>query len=425
MVELGSGMYASSVELTGREIATWLTEISENDIERVYALVGLDEFIKKLPQSKRSVVSVGDDGMVTGIKTKDTEIPVVNRSEILDEIPNDLAPHLFWETAFKMANTLREDARVLLLDQSDCSRAATLFTGVRMVFGDSYDDVCKKLPEKIVPEDRYATFLKEGITEPIAEKDPGIDDDAEATNMNDILNPSSEELDRFDEWVGAPDNWNREQYYELNLVRNYDPILREFGLRSLFDPLSRQWPKTSAEEKYRALRAVLSKKGILEGKEFHDVVTILDVDVVKPIYEYTKTDLDRMTLGSTLLLQDLLAPKYALPVVSSEVAEVWNRYQELRDGRKVSAVRTRLEKSDAPVLGREQFDSLSHEGSTYPVERKIEDVRKVVTSGIPLLDAVMLHQYHYRAENRRYVLEQLPLDMLALTAVVVGGRYRK
>lgn len=419
MRELEHGLYVLPLAAdsnAGRDLGT---QISEAEIERVYTLIDLHQAIDKLGKSDARFINVNDENEATCVKTGDRAIPVVEVANVLDGIPDELGTHYFWESVFKLAISIKEDARVLLLDDDGLPRAAVIHTALKMVLGDTFDEARSLLPKGLHLPGTYVSLLKKGISEPIAEKDPGIEDTAASKSMEDIFNPSQEELDRFQEWLEAPRNRNRDRYHELLALHEADDSLKASGLRSVFDPLSRQWRQTKPGAKWRAFRALLEKESLFEEEDVASMAIVFRDSILDFLFDYTDTSLDGVILGATLFLNGALDSEFELPVSETSVTRAWNRYNELLDGRKVGGVRNRIDKAHVPILGREHFDSMSTEGESMPLEQKLVDIRKVLDGGISLLDAVMVHRNHYKSKNYRHVLQQLPLDLLALTAAAL------
>lgn len=419
MVELSNRLYALGLAPKGWAVQEWLSDLEEAGVELIYVLGDFEQAISRMTSGDAAGVKKSQHGGLATLRFGQRDLPVLDRSGVMEAIDEELGPHNFWETVFRITCSMEEDATILLVDGENLAQATAVAVAVHMIRGSSYETALEQLGDEHQPDEPFRELLSRGITEPVPEREPDDDSGTGSEGWDDVLNPPQEKLDQFQTWWDAPDNRNREEYYELQKLRQAHPSLKQHGLRSIIDPLSRQWNQTSRDAKYEAFSALIDKTNFREEDHISSIALGFKLELVDGILRYTGTNLDRLILGGSLLLHGALDKGFIFPVSPEEVQTHWNRYHELLDGRKVSSVANRFHKLRLPTLGRDHFDSLSHEGETTPVESKIADVRSVLEGGVPLLDAVMVHRYRYREKNRRYVIEQLPLDLFALTAVVL------
>ena len=416
-IEGASPLFQSRIPSAPTEFSRWTKEITDSDIDFVFCIA--------LPEERDTERKNFD----TWEKQSKDRITVIRPSLPDQGVPEDIDAHEFWANAFFAATSVSENANVLICAAGDLSRAGAFAAAILMIQGFTAEQAIAEAephaPAKIDAE--YRDFLLQGIREPVEElsPDPPTSSSEHSDGKIDVFATISEEDQaRFDAWMDAPDNREREAYAELIEVRSCHPSLKQHGLRSVVDIDSQGWKNTSRDQKMEAItrlcEIVSPRDFSVDKNELPSWSLMSDRMILRPLYRHTPVDLDTSIIGGALILQAVLDTGFALPVSESETAETLQRYRELLDGRKIRKVQSALEKRGVASLGRDEFDSLSTEGESTPLDEKIASIKRVISAGIPLLDAIMVHRYHYRERQRRYVLEQLPRDLYGLALYSVS-----
>ena len=421
-------LYVGILPKTETETQKWLRDLEASDIDAVLALTTADKAPmegKERPEWRERIQdNEGSPLLPIGFRQVRLEELAVDPSLQLDR----LGTHELWEQAFSLANSIAESAHIGIFSFSTEQRALALAAAILMVLGRGAEDAIRELNAQGMPQFSTETrkFLAKGIPEPI-EKHMYPDDDYDTTgkqdeDMSSVLNVTEEQLDAFQEFMEAPDNFNRHEFQELQQLRATHRTLEDFGLRSILDPAAESWHKSASEEKKNAFQMAfrhLKTRWSSTSDRFNGISLAVLLGMIQPVRSYAPLPLSSQILAATMMAQAAIDADYEIPSQKETVTQARERYEKLLDGRKLKSVETRLERAGVARLGREELDSGSAEGEQTALDDKITALQNIVDAGIPLLDAVMLYQHRYRDDNRRYILEQLPADLFALAGVIM------
>ncbi len=381
------------------ELASWLAEAREAEIERVVCLVPEDEIAAVAPEyAEWRAKRLKPDRRGGAVYTGEPRLRVLNIPLPHAAAPGEDEAHAFREAAFAIAGSVLEDARVLIHCDTGVGRTGMFAAAVLIALGHSEHEAARAVAEAGSPieTDRRREFLQRGIPGPVLDPMPAGDSAEHATRL-----------------VSGPNNRNRRHLEALKAVRAAHPVLEAYGLRTLLDPCSRRWSMSGGREKLEALSAVVERKrkesprlprAICEQRLSIGIV----LDLLQPFQNAVECGFERIVFAGITLLQAAVdaGSGYGVPVSEYSCSEAFAEFRRLqvrlKDRRHRNVLRRRAEAAGLgpQPLGRYELDSASSEGKKLTLAEKCLRIRAVAQSDLSLTEAVVLYISHYGSAGR-------------------------
>ncbi len=405
------------------ELASWLAEAREAEIERVVCLVPEDEIAAvALEYAEWRAKRLKPDRRGGAVYTGEPRLRVLNIPLPDAAAPGEDEAHAFWEAAFAIAGSVLEDARVLIHGTTGVGRTGMFAAAVLIALGHSEHEAARAVAEAGSPieTDRLREFLQRGIPGPVLDPmpagdegkaggafaaradervdkrvdkraDEGADKRAAERDLEPGVEPAveagfeqggepggepgsrraSEQATRL---ITGPNNRNRRHLEALKAARAAHAVLEAYGLRTLLDPCSRRWSMSGGREKLEALSAVVERKrkespglprAICEQRLSIGIV----LDLLQPFQNAVECGFERIVFAGITLLQASVDAGlgYGVPVSEHSCSEAFAEFRRLqvrlKDRRHRNALRRRAE---AAGLGHSRSAATS---STAPRRR--------------------------------------------------------
>jgi len=342
------------------ELASWLAEAREAEIERVVCLVGEDEIAAVAPEyAEWRAKRLKPDRRGGAVYTGEPRLRVLNIPLPDAAAPGEDEAHAFWEAAFAIAGSVLEDARVLIHGTTGVGRTGMFAAAVLIALGQSEHEAARAVAEAGSPieTDRRRESLQRGIPGPVLDPMPAGDSAEHATRL-----------------VSGPNNRNHRHLEALKAVRAAHPVLEAYGLRTLLDPCSRRWSMSGGREKLEALSAVVERKrkespGLPRPIREQRLSIGIVLDLLQPFQNAVECGFERIVFAGITLLQASVDAGlgYGVPVSEHSCSEAFAEFRRLqvrlKDRRHRNALRRRAE---AAGLGHSRSAATS---STAPRRR--------------------------------------------------------
>ena len=432
------------------ELASWLAEVREAEIERVVCLVPEDEIAAVAPEyAEWRAKRLKPDRRSGAVYTGEPRLRVLNLPLPRAAAPGEDEAHAFWEAAFAIAGSVLEDARVLIHGTTGVGRTGMFAAAVLIALGHSEHEAARAVAEAGSPieTDRLGEFLQRGIPGPVldpmpagdegkaggafaaraderadegvdkraAERDlePGVEPAVEAGFEQGVEPGSRRASEQATRLITGPNNRNRRHLEALKAARAAHPVLEAYGLRTLLDPCSRRWSMSGGREKLEALSAVVERKrkdspglprAICEQRLSIGIV----LDLLQPFQNAVECGFERIVFAGITLLQASVDAGlgHGVPVSEHSCSEAFAEFRRLqvrlKDRRHRNALRRRAEAAGLgpQPLGRYELDSASSEGKKLTLAEKCLRIRAVAQSDLSLTEAVVLYISHYGSAGR-------------------------
>jgi|GEM_PF-5246767 len=381
------------------ELASWLAEAREAEIERVVCLVPEDEIAAVAPEyAEWRAKRLKPDRRGGAVYTGEPRLRVLNIPLPRAAAPAEQEAHAFRETAFAIAGSVLEDARVLIHCDTGVGRSGMFAAAVLIALGHSEHEAARAVAEAGSPieTDRLRESLQRGIPGPVLDPMPAGDSAEHATRL-----------------VSGPNNRNRRHLEALKAVRAAHPVLEAYGLRTLLDPCSRRWRMSGGREKLEALSAVVERKreespGLPRPIREQRLSTGIVLDLLQPFQSAVECGFERIVFAGITLLQASVdaGSGYGVPVSEQARSEAFAEFRRLqvrlKDRRHRNVLRRRAEAAGLgpQPLGRYELDSASSEGKKLTLAEKCLRIRAVAQSDLSLTEAVVLYISHYGSAGR-------------------------
>lgn len=192
-----------------------------------------------------------------------------------------------------------------------------------------------------------------------------------------------------------------------------------YEIKTLFDPLSKEWEETSYEEKrillvdsfkeYKKLKRNLALPGFISRIKANELSEEEYADEPQVAYR-------NLLLAVGFYLNKLIDQSYELPSKVSQAKAIVAELKQLNDGRKKRTrelqeiIRTKCSNNT-----REFFDLPGAEGESSKIPEKINKLKKMQENGITPLEILYLHVLYYESmKTHDHVVSEAPYSAFAL-----------
>ena len=192
-----------------------------------------------------------------------------------------------------------------------------------------------------------------------------------------------------------------------------------YEIKTLFDPLSKEWEGTSYEEKrillvdsfkeYKKLKRNLALPGFISRIKANEISEEEYADEPQVVYK-------NLLLAVGFYLNKLIDPSYEFPSKVSQAKAIVADLKQLNDGRKKRTrelqeiIRTKCSNNT-----REFFDLPGAEGESSKIPEKIIKLKKMQENGITPLEILYLHVLYYESmKTHNHVVQEAPYSAFAL-----------
>ena len=404
-------LYFGDMPGRSKPLDSWTTDLGEHGIDQIVCLIPEDEVAQESPEYADWIDRLESDrsGRYLWLGAKRVSFTQVAVHDY--RVPEDADAHEFWEAAFSVALAASEGDRVFIHCGAGVGRTGMFAVAVLRILGYSPESALDEIADVgSRPEtNEQLQFLSAGIPRPILETQPPADGTEYARRL-----------------ANGPNDRNRNTWQEATRLRAAHPVLQRHGLRTIADPFSRAWLATGHDEKMASFDALARHTlGDISDIDRPDKLFLGYVQLGRPfatlLSGHTRMTPAGPTVAATLFLQAALDNTFALPVSTSEIDVLTERYQKLQTAAKVKALANSFAKKGLGrlPLGRHELDSPSAEAKKLSVSDKLANIRNILESGVPLLDAVLVYRAYYTREKREDVVRQLPEDLATLAGVAV------
>ncbi len=425
-------IYLGDMPGASEPLDRWFSQLQDGGIERVFCLATEDERQEKSPDY--AAWQRNGDASADRVHVLDVSLP----ADLSDFESDQVVLNRFWEHAFLAAYVVAEGKPIFVHSANGDGRAEMFAAAVLIVSGHEPDDAIERICRSGagLDSDDQRAFLRAGIPRPIMETMPPDPKPESAGDSIDVGSPEAQ--GRFQREAENPNSIkNRSIYGPNDDFRNLwqdrsrltesDAALKQNGLRMIADPMSRAWLETTHQEKVGAFCAAMS---VLLGKQTDQpdpffCSVVIQARLHLALSQAVPISDDAFAIAGTCFVQAALDPDYSIPSSKEETDALISRFSELKDGRKRRRVEGNFDRHGLGKLplGREELDANSAEGKSTSIDQKIQRIRAVLRSGLPLLDAVALYRYRYGGSGYVHVLRDLPSNLFALAAY--GFRLRQ
>ncbi|HNC54340.1 MAG TPA: hypothetical protein PLP33_02755 [Leptospiraceae bacterium] len=195
-------------------------------------------------------------------------------------------------------------------------------------------------------------------------------------------------------------------------------------LKSLFDPLSKEWEATSFEEKRKEIQTKFEKEEMKDFALSHYIQGFsIHTSNDKPIEDEEWDALDKplvaysnLLLAVGFYLNKYIDPDYNFPRKVSEVKKIAKDLESLKDERKkeTKEIREAIIKNFKGDT-REFFDLPESSGHRQKIPVNIQKLKKLNQAGIQPIKILHLHVFDYESMgNYRHVVLEAPLSAFAI-----------
>lgn len=195
-------------------------------------------------------------------------------------------------------------------------------------------------------------------------------------------------------------------------------------LKTLFDPLSKEWEETSFEEKRKEIQTKFEKEQFQNMAIDHyisgfSIVTAKDKPIEDAEWEAMEKPLvaySNLLLAVGFYLNKYIDASYNFPMKVSEVKKIASDLKSLKDNRKkeTKEIREAIIKNFNGNT-REFFDLEESSGHRQKIPVNIQKLKKLNQAGIQPLKILYLHAFDYESMgNYRHVVLEAPLSAFAI-----------
>ncbi|HNF52686.1 MAG TPA: hypothetical protein PK153_06920 [Leptospiraceae bacterium] len=196
-------------------------------------------------------------------------------------------------------------------------------------------------------------------------------------------------------------------------------------LKSLFDPLSKEWEATSFEEKRKEIQTKFEKEEMKDFALSHYIQGFsIHTSNDKPIEDEEWDALDKplvaysnLLLAVGFYLNKYIDPNYNIPTKVSEVKKIANELESLKDERKKETKEIRIAVEENFLANTRQLFDLPEEYSENNRKKpqNIQKLKKLNQAGIQPIKILHLHVFDYESMgNYRHVVLEAPLSAFAI-----------
>jgi len=408
-----------------RALQQWQKSLQKNSITYVVTLADRKE-LKQLSPEYAKLMTAAEQRKAEKNREpwKIFEAPIPK-----DELPTGEEYARFWSIAYHVANTVSEHGRVYVHAADDTARVGLFVGAVLRILKIPKTKVVETLGELGTPlETPEQTKM---INAPVPDDsewceffNQEIDTDNTATHVNESITDRSARIRA--KHREAPPHIHCDCYLSQADARKTHPSLKQYGLSSVFHAFSETWEKTTSAQKYAALRSRMNSDGQVE-----ELQALSDLKT-KFILRTSRIEFDLGCLGSTmrypdigfivagsLLLQSAIDDSFALPLSKKDFKAVHERMHALRLQSERNKATTRLSRHGVARLGRAHLDNGCVESDSLSLQGKLDHIARVIETGVPLLDAVMVYYKECDRPSTRYRLNRIAPNLFTLTEMAL------
>ncbi|MBK6608898.1 MAG: hypothetical protein KA146_01980 [Leptospiraceae bacterium] len=195
-------------------------------------------------------------------------------------------------------------------------------------------------------------------------------------------------------------------------------------LKTLFDPLSKEWEETSFEEKRKEIQKKFQKEQFQNMALEHyisgfSIVTSKDKPIEDEEWEALEKPLvpySHLLLAVGFYLNKCVDASYEFPTKVSEVKTIAKDLKLLKDNRRKETNAIREAVMDNFMGDTRQFFDLPESGENWrKIPINIQKLKKINQAGIQPLKILHLHVLDYESMgNYRHVVMEAPLSAFAI-----------